>query len=267
MPERVLSFTREEVERMLKSGEMKIISNPAGIVYAEPRITDLNIEKAKKLFGENFLGKEAINTFEEKCRVKGIDVKFEIPDMPFPYSQQELEEAAKNKRGGGRLLVLRPGWMRVGGDRQQVNIFNLRELFKSKISNDWAYYSKNPFGKGSVFISASATYINERYFYEPLQEGYAMPTKKILRDLNKTWDQYNDLLEPGEKRRTAVEAIWDMLLYYGTTGKKMLTTADDWTDSMSGMHGVGVGWVSGIYTRAINRFSKGYHGLGIVPTR
>jgi hypothetical protein len=117
--------------------------------------------------------------------------------------------------------------------RKPVNILNLRDLFKKedRFGSGRISYQFNPFGEGPVFYNQD-WYDNEDFAKQPLKAGYAMPTKEVLPDsTNTNWNDQQALLEPGERRREANEAVWDSILYYASTGIKILERHYDWTNS------------------------------------
>jgi len=228
MADEILRMQPERVRSLVKEGKMGIVSQPK----TEPDTAGVNpFEKARQLFGEDFLGEEAIHTMEEKCRLVGIDVKFNLYEPPagrvgavgvVAVSNNILEKAkAEEQQGRQRLVVIRPQSMIVNGEEKPITILNLRELFKDK----------NPFGQGKIFSNQS-WYDNEDFAKRPLEASVGLPTKEVLPEsLGKKWDEQESLLTEGEERREAVETLWDTLLYYAATGKKVLESNVDWGKS------------------------------------
>lgn len=236
-------------------------------------------ERAKQLFGEDFLGEDAIHVMEQKFQTAGIDVRFEIPQiidtfnsygMRVGLTDQILEIAKKDETTGrSRMVVLRPEFMDVSGVRKEVTLSNLRKLF-IKESQDSNGNSKieyiNPFGDGDVFW---------RGFHELTDDhliaGFGLPTKEVIDDsLNKDWDVQQKLLLPGERRRLPVETGWDVILYYAKTRKKLLENTSDWTGYMSDGHFVYVGpfFSDGLYMNRVRPlFGNSRINLGVCPSR
>lgn len=224
MAEEILRLQPDKVKVLIKQGKIEVVSSPK----VEP-IASMggSFEKAKQLFGEDFLGEEAIRVMEEKCKAAGIDVKFVIPalgnfdtiGLNAGVSNQLLETAkADEQRGRSRLVVLRPELMVVNRESKPITILNLRELFKNK----------NPFGQGKLFYNQT-WFDNENFAKEGLKASIGLPAKEVLPDsLSKKWEEQETLLEPGEHRREAIETLWDTLLYYSATGKKVLERHWDW---------------------------------------
>lgn len=276
-----LPFNPAQLPQLLKEGRLKIWTPTASIPLEPPRpeIPGSAVERAKAHFGEDFLGEEAIHKMEAKFKTGGIDVRFEIPSVSFHYTQQDLEQAKQDEaRGRMRMLVLRPSWMVVkekGADvRKPVNILNLRELFKKEEKNrigkvTGVTYDNNPFGNGAIFYKQD-WYDNEAWAKEQLTPGFALPTKEVLpNSTSKDWNAQQALLEPGERRREAVEVVWDELLYYAATGKKVLEGHWDWTQTKtSGQLLVYVGrFASGGLSLSRGGPGDPDPGLGVCPSR
>ncbi len=218
----------DQVVDLIKQGQMEVINhNPPPEPLA---ISNRKTEKGKLLFGENFLDQEAIHVMVQKCQAKGINVTFEIPQagaldlngLRTSLSPDVIEaikaDEAKDKK---RLVVLRPEFMIVNGERKPVNLINFRSLFGTI----------NPFGRGELFYG-SPWYDSEDFARQPLRPGFGLPTRNVVRKtLNKTWTDQESTLEPGERRREAIEAVWDTILYYAATGKRLLQNTYDWTSS------------------------------------
>ena len=242
-----LPFDPNLVPQLLKEGRMKIVGATQTPSHPENPKTEIHgsvVERAKAIFGEDFLGEEAIHLMEDKLKTAGIDVRFEIPDPnTFPYSQQDIEQAKQDDaKDRARMLVLRPSWMVVkekGQDvRKPINILNLRELFKKEARNKLGMvtgvtYDRNPFGSGAVFYKQD-WYDEQDFAKAQLDSGYSLPTKEVLpNSTSMTWHNQQNLLEPGERRRGAVEVVWDEILYYARTGKKVLPNRWDWTKTQT----------------------------------
>lgn len=253
MPEHLVTFPPGTSAKLIEEGKMVVSAAPKIEIPTKPEFR--GVERAKELFGEDFLGEEAIHRMEESCKAKGINVKFEIPITEFQYSESDLERAKQDEEEDkSRMVVLRPEWMRIkvkkafGREeeiRQPVNILNLRNLFKKEEKGNITY-DNNPFGDGPVFW-ALTWYNDQEFAKEHLKGGYSMPTKEVLPDSwDKNWEDQNELLGDGERRREAVEAVWDLLLSYAVTGQKHLTQKADWTNSLTSDQGrVLVNWDSG----------------------
>lgn len=198
--------------------------------FQVPTVTHIErgklIDRAINIFGEDFLGRKALYIMEEKCKAAGIDIGFEtLPVTGFHYREKDMDQVEKDiQKGKTRLLILRPGSMILNGQKSPITLRNLRNLFAEK----------NPFGDGNVFFSGKEYDNRDSFINESLVSRYAMPTKEVLQNsLDIDWHKQELLLEPRERRRTAVETAWDLILYYAVTGKRLLDGTYDWGQSQS----------------------------------
>ena len=170
---------------------------------------------------------------EEKFKNMGVNVKFIFPNFPVPSEQDLLSAKIETQTNTARMLVARPEFMEVNGITKPITINNLRELFKAPNATG-AMIEINPFGTGSVFYKQD-WYDNEGFANEQLSPSYSFVTKDVIPDsTSKDWQTQESLVNAkGEKRRTAVEAVWDNIFYYGATGNKLLETKYDWTKTGS----------------------------------
>ncbi len=251
MPEHLVTYPAGTLAKLVEEGKWKVATPPR--VETQSRVEDPKVESARNLFGEDFFGEEAIHNFEEKCKLKDINVSFEIPQTVIHLNEAELESAkSEEAEGKGRMVVLRPEWMVVDGEKKPVNILTLRDLFKQETvdpnepNKTITSYDNNPFGEEPVFWDTD-WFDEEVFAQEQMKPGYGLPTKEVIPDSwNKTWDDQTALLGEGEKRREAVETVWDSLLYYAATGEKILEDKWDWTNSQTSVQRrVRVGWDSG----------------------
>jgi len=251
MPEAIVRLSADAFTKRLESGLMTVRPAKTASIYSkEEGKSPLLMEKAKDVFGEDFLGTKAIKQMEQKCKAKGINVVFESPTVPFPYTQEYLTTAKEEATTGReRFFSTRPSWMIHNGVKKKVTILNLRELFKTEKTTTkdgkttiTTAYDNNPFGDGAVFYSSTWFDNDEDFANKQLQAGFAMPTKEAVPgSTKKTYDQQVGLLQTGERRRSAVETVWDSLAYYSHTGNKVPSTVADWTESLtSGGNRVGV---------------------------
>lgn len=217
----VIKINPHDFSQMIVSGQIRVTETASNISALEEQLRrDPIVIKAESLFGDDFLGIEAIKTMEEKCRALGIDIKIEIPNIRFPYSVEQLEQAKMDEqKGKARMLILRPTSMIVDDVVQPITIDNLCSLFKDR----------NPFGTGKLFRFENwGTHIKT-----PFRESFAMPTKGVVPDsIDRFWEDQERLRLVGERRRNSVEAFWDILLFYANTGRKLLETRYDFTQSL-----------------------------------
>lgn len=264
--ENQLPFDPNKAPDLIRAGKLRVVTT------IEPFTGSIRSrERAKQLFGEDFLGVEAIHIMEEKCKGAGINVKFEIPQNT-ELTDVLLEAARADKaKGKNRLVVLRPEFMLVNGERKPLNLLNLRDLFEQKRKNGLSAFDNNPFGSGAVFYKYDPDwYANQDFAKEPQKQGFGLPTKEVLgSSVGKTWKDQELLLEPGERRREPVEVAWDTLLYYAATGKKLLENKWDWTAGRaSGGSLVGVGGFDSVGLN-VDGWSPGAADprIGVCPSR
>ncbi len=283
--ENLLPFDPNKVPDLIKQGKVKVITAPLPPIV-EPIGGIRSNEQAKQLFGEDFLGEEAIHIMEQKCQIKGINVTFEIPQIGsfdsnafrFGLSDEILETAkADEATGRARMVVLRPEFMTVDGERKPVTLLNLRDLFRKEEqdpddANEIIVTDNNPFsdGAGEAIFYDQDWYDDEEFAKQPLRPGFGLPTKEVIDDsLSKKWGEQQALLLPEERRREPVEVAWDAILYYAATGKKVLKQTWDWTGQRtSDGYLVYVGYFGsdGLVVRSWDPGDAG-EGVGVCPAR
>jgi len=190
-----------------------------------------NVERSPSRFydelGCDFLGVEAIEVLENKFGEVGVNVRFPLNELPpFPYTEGDLQAA----RTFGEMLVLRPEAVIVNGRVAPLTMreftYLLRRIrvklnFSERDTSDW--YRKGEFAQ--------------------IRLGWALVKKDVLPgSTNSTWNSQEYLLRKYEaalkergaqnasvKRRTAAEAVYDLLLHYANTGEMLLQDKFDWT--------------------------------------
>ncbi len=223
----ILRLKPEEVARLFAEGKMEVVA-------------DYMIERAKELLGKDFLGVEAIRNMESKFEWVGVNVEFAIDNIPvFPYDEQDLKLAKSN----GEMVVLRPAGMLSGGRHVGVTVVKLRDLFQ-----------KDPLGKSDPPIFFRDWFDKEDFATKPeeLKLGWTIVKKEVLggsTDIG--WHDRDQLLRQYEaglkgksaknvsvRRRTATEAVYDIMLYYVNTGDKLLLNMWDLTSSQTSIGNV-----------------------------
>lgn len=275
MAEQILRIKPADVVKLIKQGEMEVVSPTIPASPDRPIPYTRMVERAMDILGTDFLGVEAIEKMTDKLKTVGVNVEFNLGSIPdLPYTEEDLQLAKQN----GEILVLRAGTMTEGTQRP-INIINFRKLFKKdpngvletpfytfrKDANDW--YKNEDFAKKNVEI----------------QPGWALVKKDLLEDSrNKNWNQQNDVLKAyGEelvqtgatnidvRRRTAMEAVWDAMLYYTNTGEHLLERDWDWTSSRTSggyLVRVGVFDSNGLYVNGWNP-EHSRSNVGVCPSR
>jgi hypothetical protein len=217
----------------------------------------LSVQEARAILGADVLGPEEVAGVFGAATVP--------PDIPF--SQGELAAA----RRAGEMLVLR---VTRAGDSAPLTVLHMiqrfPEAFDKKLLRQMGYQLKDEWGIEREPLAATDT----------CAAGWALVRKAILEDSrNLTFDQqdamirrYAEALDQctgGIRRRTAVEAVYDTLLYFAAREIRLLEKTWDWCASRTvdgGYLNVGGFAAAGMQ---ILSFSTGVrHGaLGVCPTR
>ena len=167
---------------------------------------------------------DAIHIMEDKCKAAGIDISFCFPltydDSLFPYSDQDIQTIQNDASvGKARIIILSPSDMIVNGHKEPISIFTLVRLFKEI----------NPFGEGRIFHEDDFDDDNS-YPVGALVPGFACSTKCCIPNSYKFLGLINKHVKrDGGSRREAIDTVWDILLYYAVTGKRLLENEFDWT--------------------------------------
>lgn len=252
----IISLPSGSARNLVKEGKMKVVSPSPSYHEIGPLI-----EKAKHILGEDYLGRETMNIMGEQCRKAGINVTFVAITDRFPYLEKDLDQMEKDKNcGRSRLVVLRPNWMVVNGEKLPVSLINLFNLFKDK----------NPFGDGHIFWRENLWWTGELFAHVPMTPRYAMPTKKVLPDSFMSWYEQEKLFQPGETRRAVTETVWDSILYYAATGTRLLEGVFDWSltvDHQFASQPVYVGAGSSGMILGTRNPSVAFPTIGVCPQR
>ena len=252
--EDLLPFRPDQIPNLIKEGRMRVVTpsvpSASGLRPSreESTTTDPMLERARNLLQKDFLGPEAVLTMQQKLNAVGVNVEFPLDNLPpIPYTEKDIQLAKQN----GEMLVLRAGSKQSDGGEEQLTVINFRELFRQDPTgtDDTMFYAFRP--------GANDWYKSQDFATQPgeISLGWALVKKDVLADSkNKKWSQQEDLLRKyGEKlqrdgggktlitRRTAIEAVWDSMLYYTNTGERLLPGVYDWTKSASGAGRVRVG--------------------------
>lgn len=199
---------------------------------------DKMAERAKEILGQDFLGVEAVKNMEAKLKSVGVNVDFALDNIPaVPYTEKDLELAKQN----GEMLVLRAENARMKGKALPLTLIDFREFFRKDPHGkmDTLYYSFRP--------DSNDWYKSENFAIQSgeIKLGWALVKKDILKDsTGKNYQQQDDLLKGYEselrskgatrtqiRRRTAMEAAWDTMLYYINNQKHLLEKVLDWTQT------------------------------------
>ena len=241
--ENLLPFDPNKAADLIKQGKIKVVTTPTPSVVAlpeQPMAEDKMMERAKDILGRDFLGPEAVRTMQTKLKTVGVDVEFPIDNLPpLPYGEQDLQLAKQN----GEMLVLRAANKRQAKSEIPLTIVDFREFFRQDPDHklDTPFYTFRS--------NANDWYPSEGFAAKPgeIQLCWTLVKKEIMKNsTDKNWSKQEDLLKDyvsdlkrkgatntEVRRRTAMEAIWDTMLYYANTGEQLLGDKYDWTNSLA----------------------------------
>jgi len=189
----------------------------------------------------------------------------EVP--PIPFSREELDTAMRL----GEMLILR---VAASSDGVPLTILNMCErfpvAFDQKLLRQVGYQLKEEWGIAIEPLAKTET----------CKLAWALVRKEVLEDSrNLSFDEQQTCLQQYAaklgragatlRRRTAVEAVYDTLLYFRARQARLLATTWDWCASRTvdgGLLNVGGFGPGGMQ---ILSFSRGirHGGLGVCPTR
>lgn len=202
----IIRRSKEEFIEMIKSGAVRKVDQESPVVSesenVEPQLAPL--ELAKKLFGGFFLGAEVIDRLNHRLRLNERQVHFEVPKIPFPYSEDEIRKAYDDRNNRkSRVVILRPQFVVIKNThRLPVTIKNLTTFTGLSFTRD----------SRINFITEQLNKF-ENYRQIPLEPCYALPTIEVVPDsTEKDFAEQQALIPAGEHRRSAVETVWDIYL-------------------------------------------------------
>lgn len=209
----------------------------------------LKVSDAHAILGHDVLGAD------EAHAVFGLRV--EVP--PLPFTAEELTTA----KTAGEMLVLRLAKDAIGPLTLLRMIQHLPQSFDERYLRKMGYQLRDDWG----------------IELEPLADidtctvGWALVHKDILGETrNLAYDEQEEVVTRHRvdvRRRTAVEAVYDTLLYFGARHVRLLATTWDWTKSRTidgGYLNVGGFGQAGLQILSFSRAVR--HGaLGVCPTR
>lgn len=236
-----LPFDPNKVPELIKQGRIKVVAAPSAPIPTtpteQPAVADRMAERAKDLLGKDFLGLEAIRTMEAKLRSAGTDVEFDLGNIPsLACNEKDLEIAKEN----GEMLILRAAQVSI--QDSEVHVANLgrrnpQPFIPITLMNFRELFRQDPTGNISTLFYTFRPNANDWYPAEDFAKlageiklEWAFVKKEVLNgSTSKKWDQQDDLLEKYGKdidkkgvsrsdvrRRTAMEVVWDTMLYYTT---------------------------------------------------
>jgi hypothetical protein len=218
----------------------------------------VSLREARAVLGDDLLGPEEVAAILDGAAP-------EPPVLPFP--RQALTAAA----AAGEMLVLRVAAVPDGPPLTMLHfIESFPEAFDQKFLRQMGYQLKDDWGIALEPLAAQQT----------CTAGWALVRKAILDDSrNLAYDAQDDVvrryaadhgLAAGiPRRRSAVEAVYDTLLYFRTRGVRLLEKTWDWSASLTvdgGYLNIGGFGTNGLQILSYSRACR--HGaLGVCPTR
>jgi len=220
----------------------------------------LTVDEARRILGDEVLGPQEVE------RVFGPVPRTAL-DLPIGLTREHAMAA----RDAGEMLVLRVA--RAAGD---VPLTVLRmverypQAFDGKLLRQMGYQLKDDWG----------IMIEPRAATDTCAPGWALVRKETLESSrNLAYDEQDASLRAytealgvpasAVRRRTAVEAVYDTVLYHAARGVRLLERTWDWSSSRTIDGGyLNVGGVSGRGVQILS-FSPAirHGGLGVCPTR
>jgi hypothetical protein len=209
----------------------------------------LKVSDARALLGHDVLGAE------EVAAVFGARV--EAP--PLPFTAEELTAA----QSAGEMLVLRLAKDGSTPLTLQRMMQHLPRSFDERYLRKMGYQLRDDWGIELEPLSTTDT----------CAFGWALVRKEILPETrNLAYDEQDEVVTRNRvdvRRRTAVEAVYDTLLYFGAHHVRLLDKTWDWTQSRTvdgGYLNVGGFGPAGLQILSFSRAVR--HGaLGVCPTR
>jgi hypothetical protein len=171
-----------------------------------------SIDDARRIFGSDVVGWEEVSSALAAASPAEED-RATIDRLPF--SREQLMRAADE----AMMLVLRLA--RVGGG-PPLTILELASRFPGRGTDGEPWFSKQPFATA-----------------ETCTLGWALVEKQPFpQSRNLSYDEQTEELERRSRRlglrlrrRTAVEAVYDTLLYSSARGERLLGTEWDWSST------------------------------------
>jgi len=217
----------------------------------------LSLADARAVLGDDVLGPEEVGD------VFGMQ-QTAAPLPTLPFSRDHLAAA----RAHGAMLVLRAP---RDGHGVPLTILHMLQLlpqaFDQKLLHQMGYQLRDEWGIALEPLAATET----------CTTGWALVWKDVLRETcNLAYDEqdrvianYTGVLGTGDlRRRTAVEAVYDTLLYHAARKTRLLHRSWDWSSSttLDGGHlNVGGFGEQGMEILSFSRAVR--HGqLGVCPT-
>ena len=219
----------------------------------------MRIDEARTILGDDVLGSE------EVTKVFGGGSGPEL-QAEIPFTRDELRGA----RRSGAMLVLR---VTRGTNGMPLTILEMLQRFPQafdpKLLRQAGYLLKEEWGIALEPLAATDTCV----------PGWALAQKEVLKEsCNLSYDEQEAAIRHhGEtlgvapaalRRRTAVEAMYDILLYWQARNVRLLERSWDWSSSATldrGYLNVGGFSAAGMQVLSFSRAVR-HGGLGVCPT-
>lgn len=220
----------------------------------------LSLEEARAILGNDVLGAyEAESVFGA--------VPAAETGAPIPFTRDELVAA----NSMGEILVLR---LASVGEGARLTILHMLqrspEAFDKQLLHQVGYQLKDDWGIA----------LEPRAGTDTCAPGWALVRKEILgNSRNLTYDEQDNTIRhyaetlgapfTAVRRRSAVEVVYDTLLYFATRNARLLERTWDWSGSRTvdgGYLNVGGFTSRGMQILSFSRAVR-HGGLGVCPTR
>ena len=216
------------------------------------------LDDARALFGERLIAPADIATALGDTSLASAS--------PIPFLRDELADAAR----AGEVLIYRTA--AVGNEPLTIRALIQRfpQAFDPKLLQGSGYQLKNEWGIELEPLAASDT----------CQTGWALFQPEVLpascnlsypeqEPLLRSYGEAHGLRTAGVRRRRAIEAVYDTVIYFAARSERLLARSWDWTSTATidrGLLHVGGFGSQGLQVLG---FSPGirHGGLGVCPTR
>lgn len=217
-----------------------------------------SLEEARAILGDDVLGPQEVT-----AAFQGVTKT----DVPLHFTSDQLHAA----RRANEMLLLRVAHL---SDNTALTLIELvhrfPDAFDQRLLRQAGYQLKDDWGIELEPLAATDT----------CAVGWALVRKQILDDSrNLAYEEQDAVLRRYAetlgiaasvlRRRTAVEAVYDTLLYFATRGGRLLEDTWDWSSSRTIDGGyLNVGGFGGNGMQILSYSTAVRHGgLGVCPTR
>lgn len=257
MQEKVLRLEPGTLNRFAQEGQIKVVTAPSG-----EKATGGDLAEVRQLFGEHFLGPEAVE--------KAFGIRINAGDVPaIPFGRDELKRAKELDH----MLVLRVSRTKDGSP---LTMAKMEEMLQGEFERDLKgkiFYDKNWYKDEAFFTQdvprpgwalisgqaipdstlknyfqqteALAVYLQKDVFGERMIPRHyleavieLMRQRQYLGDLvSSTWQEAARKLSQLEInqliRQSPVEVAFDLLVSFQSTGDRLLSDKFTWTSRLT----------------------------------